>query len=44
MFLPELCREKQLKQVYLAGKLSDHELTEEELYSDLRKLDTPEAA
>ncbi len=31
-------------QDYLAGNLSDHELTEEELYSDLRKLDTPEAA
>jgi len=29
---------------YFAGKLVDHELTEEELYSDLRKLDTPEAA
>jgi tryptophan synthase beta chain len=31
-------------QDYLAGKLSDYELTEIELYSDLRKLDTPEAA
>ena len=31
-------------QDYFAGNLSDHELTEEELYSDLRKLDTPEAA
>jgi len=31
-------------QDYLAGNLSDHELTEEELYSDLKKLDTPEAA
>ena len=29
---------------YFAGKLQDHELTEEELYSDLRKLATPEAA
>jgi len=25
---------------YFAGNLSDHELTDEELYSDLRKLDT----
>jgi tryptophan synthase beta chain len=31
-------------QDYLAGNLSDLELTDEELYSDLRKLDTPEAA
>ena len=29
---------------YFAGKLIDHELTNDELYSDLRKLDTPEAA
>lgn len=29
---------------YFAGKLQDHELTDEELYSDLKKLDTPEAA
>jgi len=31
-------------QDYFSGKLTDHELTEEELYSDLKKLDTPEAA
>lgn len=31
-------------EAYFAGKLVDHELTDEELYSDLRKLDTPEAA
>ncbi len=31
-------------EAYFAGKLFDHELTDEELYSDLRKLDTPEAA
>lgn len=29
---------------YFAGKLVDHELTDEQLYSELRKLDTPEAA
>lgn len=29
---------------YFSGKLVDHELTDEELYSDLKKLDTPEAA
>ena len=28
-------------QDYFAGKLADHELTEDELYSDLRKLETP---
>ncbi len=31
-------------EAYFAGKLVDHELSDEELYSDLRKLDTPEAA
>ena len=31
-------------EAFFAGKLVDHELTDEELYSDLRKLDTPEAA
>jgi tryptophan synthase beta chain len=31
-------------ETYFAGKLVDHMLTDEELYSDLRKLDTPEAA
>ena len=31
-------------QDYLAGKLVDHELTDDELYSDLRKLDTPKVA
>ncbi len=29
---------------YFVGKLVDHELTDEQLYSELRKLDTPEAA
>jgi len=29
---------------YFAGKLVDHELTDEQLYSELRKLQTPEAA
>lgn len=29
---------------YFAGKLVDHELSEQELYSDLRNLDTPNAA
>jgi tryptophan synthase beta chain len=29
---------------YFAGKLVDHELTNEQLYSELRKLQTPEAA
>jgi len=29
---------------YFAGKLVDHVLTDEQLYSELRKLDTPEAA
>lgn len=29
---------------YFAGRLVNHELTEEELFSDLRKLDTPNAA
>jgi tryptophan synthase beta chain len=29
---------------FFAGKLTNHELTEEELYADLRKLDTPNAA
>ncbi|HKB85700.1 MAG TPA: TrpB-like pyridoxal phosphate-dependent enzyme [Ignavibacteriaceae bacterium] len=31
-------------EAYFAGNLVDHELTDDELYSDLRKLDTPEAA
>jgi len=31
-------------QDYFGGKLTDHDLTDEELYSDLRKLDTPDAA
>jgi tryptophan synthase beta chain len=31
-------------EAFFAGKLVDHELTDEELYSDLRKLDTPDAA
>ena len=31
-------------EAFFAGNLVDHELTEEELYSDLRKLETPEAA
>lgn len=31
-------------EAYFSGKLVDHELTDEELYSDLRKLDTPDAA
>jgi hypothetical protein len=31
-------------EAFFAGKLVDHELTDEELYSDLRKLNTPEAA
>ncbi len=31
-------------EAYFAGKLVDHELTDKELYTDLRKLDTPEAA
>ena len=29
---------------YFSGKLVDHELTDEQLYSELRKLQTPEAA
>ena len=29
---------------YFAGKLVDHKLTDEQLYSELKKLDTPEAA
>jgi tryptophan synthase beta chain len=31
-------------QEFYAGKLVDHELTDEELYSDLKMLDTPETA
>ncbi len=31
-------------EAFFAGKLVDHELSDDELYSDLRKLDTPEAA
>jgi hypothetical protein len=29
---------------YFAGKLVDHKLTDDQLYSELKKLDTPEAA
>ena len=31
-------------EAYFAGQLVDHELSEDELYSDLRKLETPTAA
>jgi tryptophan synthase beta chain len=31
-------------EAYFSGKLENHELTDEQLYSELRKLQTPEAA